>query len=314
MIKIELKIGGTELAKVLHFYGRLEAANEYKIVCPFHDDINPSMIVNLNEGKFYCFGCNASGDAFKFVQLINKKLNDLRSAIKFHRILNSDAVKGIKIKKFAVVEKNNKQSMNEAHDYYFGLKKINWAKEKCAEKNYMLARGFYSDSLTKCKAKLTYNPGYPIVFPMFDMGEFKGWVCRTTTKSIEVKRKYLYNEGFSRRSTLVGRYDNEVVYLVEGYMDWLKMKQYGIKHVAAVLGWKITQLQIDKLKKQGVKYVISALDSDTCGKKGTLYLKDFFNVIPFQYPDGVKDPGEMDESTFNKFNEKTQKLFRRTIK
>jgi DNA primase len=146
---------------------------------------------------------------------------------------------------------------------------------------------------------------------MFDMGKFKGWVCRTTNPIIQKKRKYLYNEGFSRYTTLVGDYDAKVVFVVEGYMDRLKMVQYGIKKVVAILGWKITDAQIQKLKEQGVKYIISAMDNDTCGKKGTKYLEKYFTVIRFQFPKGVKDPGEMNREQFIKANNKTKKEFRR---
>ena len=35
------------------------------IVCPFHDDKDPSM--KLNDDYFYCFGCGATGDVIDFV-------------------------------------------------------------------------------------------------------------------------------------------------------------------------------------------------------------------------------------------------------
>jgi DNA primase len=37
-------------------------------LCPFHDDKNPSLSVNLDSGLFRCFGCGKSGDAFSFYQ------------------------------------------------------------------------------------------------------------------------------------------------------------------------------------------------------------------------------------------------------
>jgi DNA primase len=146
---------------------------------------------------------------------------------------------------------------------------------------------------------------------MFDMGTFRGWVCRTTSKYIESKRKYLYNTGFNRSNTLVGNYESKVVVIVEGYMDLLKLRQYGVKKVVAILGWKITAQQIEKLKLQGVKYVISALDNDECGEKGTKYLQSFFNVIRFMYPPGIKDPGEMSKEQFADANERTKQKYRR---
>lgn len=38
--------------------------------CPFHDDRTPSFSVNAEEGLYYCFGCQASGDAITFVRAV----------------------------------------------------------------------------------------------------------------------------------------------------------------------------------------------------------------------------------------------------
>jgi putative DNA primase/helicase len=45
-----------------------EAGDEYKAICPFHDDKNPSLFVNPDTGQYYCFGCGASGDAISFLE------------------------------------------------------------------------------------------------------------------------------------------------------------------------------------------------------------------------------------------------------
>lgn len=39
--------------------------------CPFHQETKPSFSVNEEEGLFYCFGCQASGDVFDFYGRIN---------------------------------------------------------------------------------------------------------------------------------------------------------------------------------------------------------------------------------------------------
>ncbi len=39
--------------------------------CPFHQETKPSFSVNEQEGLFYCFGCQASGDIFGFYMRIN---------------------------------------------------------------------------------------------------------------------------------------------------------------------------------------------------------------------------------------------------
>jgi len=40
------------------------------MICPFHDDHDPSMIVNERKGLAWCFSCNSGGDMFSFVQKI----------------------------------------------------------------------------------------------------------------------------------------------------------------------------------------------------------------------------------------------------
>jgi DNA primase len=39
-------------------------------LCPFHTEKSPSFSVNAEEGFYYCFGCQASGDAITFVRAV----------------------------------------------------------------------------------------------------------------------------------------------------------------------------------------------------------------------------------------------------
>lgn len=311
---------GEALAKVLWYYNLIPdtASLTQKIVCPFHDDVNPSMIVNFEDGSWFCFGCGLAGDAKKFVKLMEAKynhLNDLQALQKYFQILKSDKCSNIYIDIHQKSQKPlQKDLYNEAYDYYHGLKKVNWRDsdepEVITAKEYMSKRGFNPKTLHKCKAKVTYNKSYGIIFPMLDNGKFKGWVCRTMIKSIEERRKYLYNEGFSRATTLVGDYGSkDYVFVVEGYMDRLKFIQFGEENVVAILGWKMSPQQIQKLKDKGITKIISALDNDECGRKGTEFLKKHFNVTRFKYLKGVKDPGEMTKELFTKMINKTMKAF-----
>ena len=146
---------------------------------------------------------------------------------------------------------------------------------------------------------------------MLDNKKFKYCLCRTMIKSIEERRKYLYNEGFSRATTLVGTYGTkDYVFVVEGYMDRLKFVQFGEENVVAILGWKMSPQQIQKLKDKGITKVISALDNDDCGKRGTEFLKKHFEVTRFTYLKGVKDPGEMTQESFDKMFARTMKNFK----
>lgn len=49
-------------------------------LCPFHDDTNPSLSVNLKTGLFRCFACDAKGDVFEFYKRF--KDTDFPTALK----------------------------------------------------------------------------------------------------------------------------------------------------------------------------------------------------------------------------------------
>lgn len=306
---------GNDLRKVLYYYG---IPLDDQIVCPFHDDHKPSCHVNYDEGTFYCFACSVSGDAFDFVRLANPKLNGLKSLRLYFNILKSKKVKHLKntvIRKSNKKEKDKTYLLEVAHDYFFGLKSVDWKNYNGEYKSYLKQRGFNSNALIKEQAKLTEtNKNFPIIFPIFDNDTFRGYVCRTTSKHVEKRGKYLYNEGFSRIDTLGGNYRNEVVVLCEGYLDAIKLRQFGLKYVSAIFGWKITSKQVEKLRHSGVKYIISALDTDGPGRKGTDYLKNFFKVVEFQFPPNVKDPGDLNKQQFEIAYKKTKAKFRQLHK
>ncbi len=55
--------------KILDYYHiKLKRqGREFGAVCPFHDDKDPSLSINLEKEVFYCFGCGASGSGIDFV-------------------------------------------------------------------------------------------------------------------------------------------------------------------------------------------------------------------------------------------------------
>jgi DNA primase len=48
------------------------AGKSYKGLCPFHREKTPSFHVDRGKGLFYCFGCGAGGDVFKFLALTER--------------------------------------------------------------------------------------------------------------------------------------------------------------------------------------------------------------------------------------------------
>jgi len=52
--------------------------NYIKCLCPFHDDINPSMAVYPQKNRWWCFVCQEGGDSIDFIMRY-KKMNFVRA-------------------------------------------------------------------------------------------------------------------------------------------------------------------------------------------------------------------------------------------
>ncbi|MBI4426179.1 MAG: DNA primase [Candidatus Kerfeldbacteria bacterium] len=61
-----------DIAEVLGEYVQLKPAgtNRYKVLCPFHNEKTPSLMVSKDRQAWHCFGCGKGGDMFSFVQEI----------------------------------------------------------------------------------------------------------------------------------------------------------------------------------------------------------------------------------------------------
>ena len=59
----------SDLAGIVSQYVALKKVGQrFSGLCPFHNEKTPSFSVNADEGFFYCFGCQKSGDAIAFVR------------------------------------------------------------------------------------------------------------------------------------------------------------------------------------------------------------------------------------------------------
>lgn len=75
---IKERLGITE---VVGSYLKLEKAGaNFKARCPFHNEKTPSFFVSPTRNSFYCFGCEAKGDIFSFVERYEGV--DFRGALK----------------------------------------------------------------------------------------------------------------------------------------------------------------------------------------------------------------------------------------
>ena len=61
--------GATDIVALISEHVALKkSGRRWSGLCPFHGEKTPSFSVNAEEGRYYCFGCRASGDQITFVR------------------------------------------------------------------------------------------------------------------------------------------------------------------------------------------------------------------------------------------------------
>lgn len=145
-----------EFKILLAYYGLYngEAEGElYKVLCPFHGDINPSMQINLQTSFFCCYGCGAHGSSielfkhFYFLDNPNKKLTDVQCISKMKQLVKKLVEKSIQCN----IDKNNDRLYNTIYEIYSSDSQVlgNSFSEKenpkllSAKESLMQAKNFY---------------------------------------------------------------------------------------------------------------------------------------------------------------------------
>lgn len=68
MDAIKDRVTLVDMLDELNIKKRRSGGGRYVVICPFHDEKTPSCMIYVNEDKFHCFGCQASGDVIDFYQ------------------------------------------------------------------------------------------------------------------------------------------------------------------------------------------------------------------------------------------------------
>lgn len=110
-------------------------------LCPFHTEKSPSFSVNAQEGFYYCFGCQASGDAITFVRETEKV--DFVDAV---RLLAAKAGITLHETEGAVGTKARSElsdAMDKAVSWYH--ERLLSARDAGPARHYLRSRGYDSD-------------------------------------------------------------------------------------------------------------------------------------------------------------------------
>lgn len=246
---------------------------EWSLLCPYHDEVVPSLFLNNETGEWYCFGCGEKGNLFKLVQKFGK------------RVISKDI-------------------------YYAGGKrggKIFTLDIDKEVKFYFIGRGFLEFEFNRFIdlfgiRKVEFGKDAFVYFPIRDFeGNDIGWIMRGIRED-NSGSKYLLSKGFRAKKYFFGEHVMEVgkverVIVVEGVFDFLKVFNAGFSCLAS-LGFAEPNLKIARVIKRckNLREFILFFDSDVKERdlrKWEYYIKGFGKDIKIIKPD-KKDPGEMD--------------------
>lgn len=127
------------------------------------------------------------------------------------------------------------------------------------------------------------------------MGDVQPKYLNTSETPVFNKRQGLYALNFAKKERNLGR-----LVLVEGYMDTVSLRKYGVAGVVATLGTALTEEQARLIKRYAPEVWIS-YDGDGAGRKAALRALDIFDSQDMKAR-VIDYPGGMDPDDFVKAN------------
>ncbi len=283
-----------------------KSGSRYRALCPFHTEKTPSFYVDADKQLYYCFGCGAGGDVFKFLMLYEK--------VEFPEALRLLAGRyGITLPAAPTRENSDRQkvlAVNKAAAAYFREQFKGAAGERA--RGYLAKRGLGRETIERFL--LGYAPegwsgvkshlgrSFPeeqavmagllarkeetgrtydrfrdrVTFPIVNLAdEIIGFGGRVLGDG---EPKYLNSPetaAFSKGENLYGlglareaiRREGNAV-LVEGYMDVIALHQAGVVQAVGTLGTGFTAGHVRLLKRYTDRVMVN-FDPDAAGRAAT---------------------------------------------
>ena len=311
----------TTLSAVIGRTVRLtKAGREFKACCPFHNEKTPSFYVNDEKAFYHCFGCEAHGDAIRW-------LTDQRGMPFMDAVKELAAEAGMEVPAPDPRAAERAEKRASLHDVTAAAQQ--WFVDRLASSEgaearaYLKRRGF-SDKVVRefgfgfapgdrqaLKGALSFEESMLIeagmrievegkdpydrfrnrlMLPIQDMRgrtiAFGGRVLDPDGKPkyLNSPDTPLFDKGRTlynlRRAAAAARQSGRLV-VVEGYMDVIALAEAGIGEAVAPLGTALTEAQIELLWRQ-VERPILCFDGDNAGQRAAM--RAIGRVLPMLRP------------------------------
>ncbi len=292
----------TDIVSLVSEYVKLEKAGKnFRGLCPFHSETNPSFSVSPEKNIAMCFSCKEGGRPIKFYQKINnipymqavselgKRLNidikydtnkspdleehyALKEAAQFYNYYLLNSENGLKAQEFLSKRGITKEDINT---FNIGLAPMeqNSIYKLLTEKDYTKTElenaGLIHVSKDNYIKDVFINR---ILFPITDE---EARIVGFSGRSLGLEEPKYYNSPESlvfKKSEVLYNFSNALeeikkkdkVIIHEGFFDVIKSHKAGLKYSVAVMGTALTNDHIKVLSKY-TKNVIIAFDGDNAG-------------------------------------------------
>lgn len=290
--------------------------DEAIILCPFHDDHNPSLRVSLitknrrkangvvkkiTPGNFYCFSCGAGGG-----------WNNLAT-------------------KLNLQEWDAKEAENTPQDQFWGISRdLEALNQQIPQYTKPATEGPWEESWRGLSVKFLQQHGaealwdrideqYRIYLPAIDLDQtLVGHIgARPDNSTIPDKRKYINSYAFPSETIwycLNYSIGSDKLVICEGPYDTLRLRAEGFPAIGALGVSTLTELKVMKILSIGCQKILLCLDGDRAGREAVgLFTKEFrkygitvadMDLTQYRSSPGQKiDPGNAPQEALNDMRE-----------
>jgi DNA primase len=282
-----------------------KAGANYQACCPFHSEKTPSFTVSPSKQFYHCFGCGAHGSAIGFVMQYSglgfvEAVEDLANHLGMPVPHEVGAHAQQKARQAPLTErmaraarfyKDQLKVSPRAIDYLKGRGLtgeiaakygLGYAPDDWQGLQRVFTDGDYDNpAMTECGLVIENEQGRRydrfrdrIMFPIQDQrGNVIGFGGRVLgqgePKYLNSPETPLFRKGEELYGLPQARQairDEDLIVVVEGYMDVVALAQFGVGNAVATLGTATTPVHVRKLLRQADK-VVFCFDGDKAGRK-----------------------------------------------
>lgn len=259
--------------------------DEVVAYCPWHDDRNASLAINIKKGAYHCFnGCIRGRDGLK--RLLDK-LNPNKNLYQLYM----DTFPELYIRNYTF-----HTEPKTVDDVKYDVKEL----PSAVDNPYLMKRGITNQTILDFDIR--YHVAFnSIIVPIYQNGDLLGSVQR----NISTNPKYVNSKGMDRDRAVfpldkVQVHDGKII-IVEGLFDSINAHQKGVTNTVCTFGGNVSREQA-KILGALARTIVICPDKDSSGikmaYKTTETLMKLGLSVEYTFPPGfAKDFGDMQDFT-----------------